>query len=65
MLAWKGDPDPSLLAHREIRVRIRCKNTALYSIYAGTEKEAKRYWEFRIASFLGMEREMERDWVRA
>jgi hypothetical protein len=63
VLTWKGQPDLSSVAHREIRVQIHCKNATIYSIYAGTEQEAKRYWEFRIASWVNMEREKAREWL--
>ncbi|MDP6778990.1 MAG: hypothetical protein QGI83_19710 [Candidatus Latescibacteria bacterium] len=64
VLAWGGKPDLSALAHREIRVEIQCRNATIYSIYAGAEEEAKRYWEFRIPSWVNMEREKEMAWLR-
>jgi len=56
VLAWTGDPDMSVLAQREIRLRIHCRNTTLYSLYSGSEQEAKSYWEFHIPSYVNMER---------
>ena len=64
VLTWEGKTDLSALAHREIRVEIHCRNATIYSIYAGTEEEAKRYWAFRIPSWVNMEREKEREWLR-
>ena len=60
VLAWKDGPDPSGLANRDIRLRLHCRNAAIYSIYSGAPAEAKRYWDFRIATFLNMEAEKAR-----
>lgn len=59
-LAWKGSPDLTPLLHREIRLRVHCRNATLYSLYSGTPAEAKRYWDFRIPAFIRMEAEKER-----
>lgn len=60
VLAWRGSPDAAVLANREIRLRLTCRNTELYSLFAGTPAETKRYWDFRIATFVNMEAEKAR-----
>jgi hypothetical protein len=60
VLAWKGAPDMSVLANREMRVRVECRNTTLFSIFAGSPAETRRYWEFRIPTFVNMELEKAR-----
>lgn len=60
VLSWKGEPDQSGLAHRELRLDIRCRNATIYSIYAGSEEQTKDYRNFRIPTFLNMEAEKER-----
>jgi hypothetical protein len=59
-LAWRGTPDLTPLLHREIRLRVHCRNATLYSLYSGSTEEARRYWDFRIPAFIRMEAETER-----
>jgi len=59
-LAWKGNPDFSVLEDREIRVRIEARHARLYSIFVGTEEQAKRYWQFRIPYHIPMRHEKSR-----
>jgi len=56
---WKDSPDLTTLLNREIRLRVHARNAALYSLYSGTVEEARRYWEFRIPSFIAMTGEKE------
>jgi len=48
---WKGNPDKSKLLNREIRFKIKAKEATIYSLMAGSEKEIKKYWEFKIPYF--------------
>jgi len=57
---WRGEPDASALAYREIRLRVQAHNARLYAVSAGSEQEAVRYWQFRIPHFLNMESERSR-----
>jgi hypothetical protein len=57
-LRWKGEPDRTPLVNREVRVRLRATNAKLYSIFAGSEDEAQRYWDFRVPSFVRRDREL-------
>lgn len=59
-VAWRGEPDRSALAHREIRFRLRAKNAAIWALSAGIEAEAKTYWRFRIPHYLRMDLEKAR-----
>lgn len=56
-LAWNSQSDPSKLAHRQIRLRIRATDARLYSVASGTEDEIRTYWKFRIPFYLNMESE--------
>jgi len=47
-LTWRHGPDPSGLANREIRIRLEVQKAKLYSIAAGSEPEARRYWDFTL-----------------
>lgn len=57
-LRWQGAPDRSVLAEREIRLRLQARDATLYSIAAGTEEQARRYWEFRLPYFLPKDLEL-------
>ncbi len=52
-LRWK-DADMSVLAGREIRIRIKAENATLFAIAAGSAEEAGRYWEFDLPYHLPM-----------
>jgi hypothetical protein len=47
-LRWRGNPDPSRLANREIRLRLEATEATLYAIAAGSEDEVRRYWDFEL-----------------
>ncbi|MBM4086315.1 MAG: hypothetical protein FJ272_16140 [Planctomycetes bacterium] len=55
-LGWKGAPEPSSLANREIRIRLEAKAAKLYSVFAGSEQEGRRYWDFDLPDCLPMKR---------
>ena len=59
-LAWRGGPNASPLANRQIRLQVEARDARLYSLFAGSEAESARYWEFRIPHFLGMDAEKRR-----
>lgn len=59
-LAWKGATGLTPLLNREIRLRVQCRNATIYSLYSGTVDEARRYWDFRIPTFINMAAEKER-----
>jgi hypothetical protein len=51
-LAWRGNPDTSVLADREIRLRVRARRATVYALVAGSESELAAYWRFEIPGFL-------------
>ena len=59
-ITWRGSPDASTLANRQIRLRVEARKAKLYSLASGTPDEIRRYWDFRIPYFLSMEAEKQR-----
>ena len=56
-LRWRGEPDPGALANREIRLRLRARGATLFALMAGSEQEARRYWDFDIPPFLNIQQQ--------
>jgi len=59
-VAWRNCPDPSKLADREIRLRVRAAKATIWALSAGGESELQAYWQFQIPGFLSMEQEKAR-----
>ena len=59
-LAWRNDPDPTQIADREIRLRVRARGATIYALMAGAEQELAAYWEFDIPPFLSREQQRSR-----
>ena len=56
-LAWRGAPDRSVLANRELRLRVHAREATVYALMAGSESELANYWQFEIPGFLSIEQE--------
>ena len=57
---WRGDPNPSVLANRQIRLRVQARDAKLYSLAVGPEAELKTYRRFRLPHFAAMDVEKAR-----
>jgi hypothetical protein len=56
-LRWRGDPDPSALSNRQIRMRVQARGARIYALASGGEGELAAYWNFRIPHYLAMDAE--------
>ncbi|MGB9677568.1 MAG: hypothetical protein ACPLZ9_03020 [Candidatus Ratteibacteria bacterium] len=48
---WKSNPNLSSIIEKDIRFKIKAYDATIYSLMAGSEKEIKKYWDFRIPYF--------------
>jgi len=48
---WKNNPDPSALANKDIRFKVRASDATIYSLMSGSEQEVTKYRNFRIPYF--------------
>jgi len=51
-IRWRGDPDPSRIERRPIRVKLRAADAEVYSFFFPHGEDPARYWTFKEISCL-------------